>query len=142
MRSRCGALSSLRLVASITLACAVAIPASAADPAKPYERVADKAVLETRAFEPADVRLLEGPFKKAFDDNTGFLLKVEPDRLLHRFLAYNGLAPKGELYGGWEAEGLSGHSLGHYLSACALAYAGTGGARLLQRVTYIVDELA
>jgi hypothetical protein len=131
-----------RLAASITLACALAIPTSSADPAEPYERLADKAVLKVRAFEPADVRLLEGPFKKAFDDNTGFLLKVEPDRLLHRFLAYNGLAPKGELYGGWEAEGLSGHSLGHYLSACALAYASSGDRRLLDRVTYIVDELA
>ena len=137
-------MSSSRLAASITLACALAIPipTSAAEPAEPYERVADKAVLKVRAFEPADVRLLEGPFKKAFDDNTGFLLKVEPDRLLHRFLAYNGLAPKGELYGGWEAEGLSGHSLGHYLSACALAYAGSGDRHLLDRVTYIVDELA
>ena len=104
--------------------------------------MADQAVLKVRAFEPADVRLLEGPFKKAFDDNTGFLLKVEADRLLHRFLAYNGLAPKGELYGGWEAEGLSGHSLGHYLSACALAYASSGDRHVLDRVTYIVDELA
>src|SRR5262249_2720974 len=63
-------------------------------------------------------------------------------RLLHRFLAYNGLTPKGDLYGGWEAEGLSGHALGHYLSACSLAYASSGDPRLLERVTYIVDELA
>ena len=75
MRLRCGALSSPRLAASITLACALAIPTSSAQPAEPFERVADKAVLKVRAFEPADVRLLEGPFKKAFDDNTGFLLK-------------------------------------------------------------------
>src|SRR5262249_46651517 len=128
----------------IALACALAIPipTSAADPAQPYETVADKPVLKVRAFEPADVRLLDGPFKKAFDDNAGFLLKIEPDRLLHRFLAYNGLTPKGELYGGWEAEGLSGHALGHYLSACSLAYASSGDPRLLERVTYIVDELA
>ncbi len=124
------------------LAGALAIPTSSAESAEPYEKVADKAVLKVRAFEPADVRLLDGPFKKAFDDNTGFLLKIEPDRLLHRFLAYNGLAPKGELYGGWEAEGLSGHALGHYLSACSLAYASSGDARFLERVTYIVNELA
>jgi DUF1680 family protein len=129
-----------RLAASVTLACALATPVVASG--APNARPADKAVLKVRAFEPTDVRLLEGPFKKAFDDNTGYLLRVEPDRLLHRFLAYNGLAPKGALYGGWEAEGLSGHSLGHYLSACALAYAGSGDARLLDRVTYIVDELA
>jgi DUF1680 family protein len=142
LRNLIAVCTSPRLAASITLASALAIPTSRAEPAEPYEKLADKAVLKVRAFEPADVRLLEGPFKKAFDDNTGFLLRVEPDRLLHRFLAYNGLAPKGELYGGWEAEGLSGHGLGHYLSACALAYASSGDQRLLDRVTYIVDELA
>lgn len=140
--NRCGVLFSPGLGARITLAWAIAIPTAAAEPAEPYQRLADKAGLKVRAFEPADVRLLEGPFKEAFDANTGFLLAVEPDRLLRRFLAYNGLAPKGEGYGGWEAEGLSGHSLGHYLSACALAYASSGDTRLLDRVRYIVEELA
>ena len=140
--SRRGILFSPGLGAIIVLAWALAIPTAAADPAAPYQRLADKAELKVRGFEPADVRLLDGAFKDAFDANTGFLLSIEPDRLLRRFLAYNGLAPKGENYGGWEAEGLSGHSLGHYLSACALAYASSGDPRLLERVTYIVGELA
>jgi len=122
---------------------AVAAEPSSTGKARPaFDEVSDAIALAVHGFEPGDVHLLEGPFKKAFDDNTGFLLSIEPDRLLHRFLAYNGLSPKGKVYGGWEAEGLSGHSLGHYLSACALGYAASGDERLLERVTYIVDELA
>jgi uncharacterized protein len=125
----------LTLAASVP---ALARPAPADGEAPAHEAVASK----VQPFEPSEVRLLEGPFKTAFDDNTSFLLKIEPDRLLHRFLAYNGLPPRGEVYGGWEGEGLSGHSLGHYLSACSLAYAGSGDDRLRARVSYIVDELA
>ncbi|HZE87915.1 MAG TPA: beta-L-arabinofuranosidase domain-containing protein, partial [Verrucomicrobiae bacterium] len=125
----------------VLTALAVSLPALAAEPAAPYEKVPDRIALRVRAFEPPDLRLLDGPFLKAFEDNTKFLLSIEPDRLLHRFLAYSGLPPKGEIYGGWESLGLSGHSLGHYLSACALAYETSRDARLLDRVTYIVDEL-
>ncbi len=52
------------------------------------------------------------------------------------------MTPKAEHYGGWESQGVSGHSGGHYLSACALAYASTGDQRFLERVNYMVDELA
>ncbi|MBI3449726.1 MAG: glycoside hydrolase family 127 protein [Acidobacteria bacterium] len=127
---------------SVLAALAISFTAFAAEPAPSYEKVADKAAIRIHAFEGSDVRLLDGPFLKAFDDNTKFLLSIEPDRLLHRFLAYSGLRPKGEVYGGWESEGLSGHSLGHYLSACALAYSTSRDPRLLDRVNYIVDELA
>lgn len=37
---------------------------------------------------------------------------------------------------------IAGHSLGHYLSACALAWASTGDPQFLDRVNYMVDELA
>ena len=46
------------------------------------------------------------------------------------------------MYGGWESEKLAGHSLGHYLSACALMYRATNDARFRDRITYIVGELA
>ncbi len=130
-----------RLALAAVASLAIPIPASAAGPAAAYQKVADQAVLVVRGFEPADVRLLDGPFRKAFDDNAEYLISLEPDRLLHRFMAYNGLPPRGDVYGGWESMGLSGHSLGHYLSACALAYASTRDPRLLDRVTHIVDEL-
>ncbi|HXI04089.1 MAG TPA: beta-L-arabinofuranosidase domain-containing protein [Candidatus Saccharimonadales bacterium] len=137
-------LSRLPALAALT-ALALVAPARAEAPAAtsatPYEKVSGQIALAVRAFEPSDVRLLDGPFKKAFDDNTKYLLSIDPDRLLHRFRVYAGLPPKGDVYGGWESMGLSGHTLGHYLSACALAYAASGDARLLERVNYIVGEL-
>jgi len=94
------------------------------------------------AFGLQDVRLLEGPFKKAMDRNAIWLKSLESDRLLARFRKEAGLEPKGEIYGGWEKGKGSGHSLGHYLSACSMQYAATGDEEFKKRVDYIVDELA
>lgn len=93
-------------------------------------------------FELDDVTLLDGPFKHATELNVKSLLHYEPDRLLSKFRTEAGLTPKAESYGGWEAETLAGHSLGHHLSGCALMYQTTHDDRFLERVTYIVNELA
>jgi DUF1680 family protein len=92
-------------------------------------------------FELKDVTLLDGPFKHATELNKKSLLKYEPDRLLSKFRSEVGLKPKAEPYKGWEAESLAGHSLGHYLSGCALMYQSTNDNRFLVRVSYIIDEL-
>jgi DUF1680 family protein len=92
-------------------------------------------------FSIKDVRLLDGPFRQAMEADARYLLTIEPDRLLSDFRAHAGLKPKGEKYGGWESSGLAGHTLGHYLSACAMEYAATGDARFRDRVNYIVGEL-
>jgi len=103
--------------------------------------VADKVAGGAQVFNLEAVRLLPGPFYDNQQRDAKYLLSLEPDRLLARFREYAGLKPKGEIYGGWEAQGISGHSLGHYLSACSLMYAATGDPRFKQRVDYIVDEL-
>lgn len=92
-------------------------------------------------FQIKDVKLLDGPFKHATELNIQSLLNYQPDRLLARFRSEAGLKPKAEAYGGWEAMTIAGHSLGHYLSACALMYQTTGDQRFLDRVNYIVAEL-
>lgn len=92
-------------------------------------------------FEHNDVKLLEGPFKKATGLNIKSLLYYKPDRLLAKFRTEAGLMPKAEHYHGWEDNTIAGHSLGHYLSACALMYSTTGDKQFLERVNYIVDEL-
>src|SRR5580692_4498672 len=74
------------------------------------------------AFNLKDVRLLNSPFRHAMDLDSGYLLSLSADRLLHRFFENAGLQPKAPVYGGWESEGLSGHTLGHYLSACSMMY--------------------
>jgi len=82
------------------------------------------------------------PFSHAREKNLSYLLLLSPDRLLHRFHAHAGLTPKDSIYGGWESEGLSGHTLGHYLSAASMMYVSTGNDTLKQRVDYIIGELA
>jgi uncharacterized protein len=95
------------------------------------------------AFNLKDVKLLDGSlFKKAMEKDSAYLMVIESERLLYRFYRNAGLPVRGEIYGGWESEGLSGHTLGHYLSACALFYAGTGNVEFKNRVDFIVSELA
>lgn len=90
----------------------------------------------------ADVTLAKGsPFFDAVSANLEYLLRIEPDRLLHNFRVHAGLKPKADAYGGWEADTIAGHSLGHYLTALALIHAQTKNAAAKTRALYIVDEL-
>ena len=93
-------------------------------------------------FALADVRLLDGPFKHSQELDHDYLLALEPDRMLSWFRKEAGLPPKAPVYGGWESQGVAGCILGHYLSACSQMYQATGDKKLLERVHYIVNELA
>ena len=97
--------------------------------------------LKASPFNLDQVRLLDGEFKRATELNKTYLLRLEPDWLLAWFRKEAGLEPKAPVYGGWESRGVAGHTLGHYLSACALMYRTTGDERLRGRVDYIVAEL-
>lgn len=109
----------------------------------PKVKISPVTPFQAYAFPLEDLRLLPGsPFFNAMEKDAAYLLKIEPDRLLHRFYANAGLPTKGEVYGGWESDGLSGHTLGHYLSACALMYAGSKDEKFRDRVNYMVQELA
>jgi len=99
-------------------------------------------------FDMADVTLGEGPFLHAQRMTEAYLLKLEPDRMLHNFRVNAGLKPKAAVYGGWESDAIweeincHGHTLGHYLSGCALAYRSTGNRRFRERIDYIAADLA
>lgn len=110
----------------------------------PFIKTDGREVVQFRAlpFDLHQIRLLDGPFKHATDLNVHSLLQYEPDRLLAKFRSEAGLEPKAKPYEGWESMTISGHSLGHYLSGCALMYATTGNDEFAKRVTYIVSELA
>lgn len=88
------------------------------------------------------VQLLDGPFRHAMDLDLQTLLNYEPDRLLAKFRSEAGLEPRAAHYNGWEDATIAGHSLGHYLSAIAMAYKATGDERFIGRINYIVDELS
>ncbi|MFI5183603.1 MAG: beta-L-arabinofuranosidase domain-containing protein, partial [Vicinamibacteria bacterium] len=94
-------------------------------------------------FPLRNVRILEGPFHDAQERDRAYLLSLDPDRLLHTFRRNAGLATSARPYGGWEAPDveLRGHSLGHYLTACALMYEATGDERLEERALAIAAQL-
>ncbi len=94
------------------------------------------------AFPLHSVRLLDGPFKQAQELDRKFLLEIDADRLLVPFREVAKLPVTKPRYGGWESRPLSGHSLGHYLSACSLMFAATGDTRLKERADYVVAQLA
>ena len=101
-----------------------------------------------QAFDMQDVDLAEGPFLHAQRMTEAYLLQLQPDRMLHNFRVNAGLKAKAPVYGGWESEATweeincHGHTLGHYLSACALAYRSTKDKRFKKRIDYIAGELA
>ncbi len=94
-------------------------------------------------FSLRDVRLLDGPFLEMQRRGLAYLLSLDPDRLLHTFRVNAGLPTSATPYGGWEGPKveLRGHSLGHYLTACALAWEATGDEQLRARALAITAEL-
>src|SRR5262249_32267153 len=95
-------------------------------------------------FPLEQVRLLPGPLLDAQELNARYLLRIPPERLLHTFRVNARLPSSAEPVGGWEKPDceLRGHFTGHYLSACALSYAGTGNDVFRVRAAAMVAELA
>jgi hypothetical protein len=98
--------------------------------------------IKAYAIPLSDVVLLNSPFLHARSMDSAYLLLLNPNRLLNRFHKNAGLPIKDSVYGGWESEGLSGHTLGHYLSAASLLYSSTGNKAFKNRTDYIISELA
>jgi DUF1680 family protein len=107
-------------------------------------QVAPKIPLAAAPFALNEVRLLPGPFKEAMDRDLKYMLSLDNDRLLHSFRLNAGLPSSAKPYGGWEKPDgeLRGHTVGHFLSACAFMYASTGDARIKSRADSLVTELA
>ena len=104
----------------------------------------DKPAIRARGFDSWQVRLLDSPFRDAMNRDLKYLLSLDPDRLLHMFRITAGISSSAKPYGGWESPRieLRGHSLGHYLSACALMYSSTAEQGLRERTEKIVAELS
>ena len=132
------------LIGVVLLFTAHASRAQSYVPERNNPKVLVKPVIAPQAygFNLADVRLLKSPFRHAMEIDSAYLLSLSAQRLLHRFYANAGIYTKVPEYGGWESSGLSGHTLGHYLSACSMMYASTGAPAFAERVRYIVGELA
>ena len=99
-----------------------------------------------RLFPLRDVRLLSGTAQwSSMQVNMQYLLSIRVDDLLYawRQNAKVAVPPGSKPAGGWEAPNmeLRGHFLGHYLSATAMAWAGTNDTTLYRRMVYVVAAM-
>ena len=100
---------------------------------------------QARPFPMKNVRLLPGAFSAAAEANRKYLKTLPPDRLLHTFRLTAGLPSSAEPLGDWEKPDceLRGHFAGgHYLSACAMAFASSDDEDLKHNGDLVVAELA
>ncbi len=118
-------------------------PSGAALPADAQPVITPAAGSAVQPFSLKNVRLLDGPFKANQERNQKYLHSLEPDRLLHNFRINAGLPSDAEPLGGWEKPDveLRGHTIGHYLSACAMMYAAAGDETLKDKADYTVAAL-
>ncbi|MBI5830737.1 MAG: glycoside hydrolase family 127 protein [Armatimonadetes bacterium] len=94
--------------------------------------------------QPGQVTIVAGPFREAMLRDRAYLLILDADRLLHAWRLNAGLPSSAKPYGGWEEPNgeLRGHSLGHYLTACALLSRELDDQPLRDRCATIVAGLA
>lgn len=101
-------------------------------------------------FGYSQVQLLDGPFRRQFDQNHDLYLHLDEDALLKPFRQREGLPATGPDMGGWYDNGtdfspmdnfhafIPGHSFGQYLSGLARAYAITGSKPTQEKVQRLV----
>jgi uncharacterized protein len=101
-------------------------------------------------FAYSDVKLLDGPMKKQFEENHALFLNLDDDRLLKVFRQVAGLPAPGDDMGGWyDLTGFSlerndfhgfiaGHTFGQYVSGLARAYAVTGSEATRAKINRLV----
>lgn len=74
-------------------------------------------------FSLRDVVITDGYYATVSQKDIDFLKTFDADRLLARFRETAGVDTRGVgPYNGWENSYIGGHTLGHYLTACAQAY--------------------
>jgi hypothetical protein len=120
--------------------------AAASVPAKdPQPNSREKIPWKVEPFPLRQVRLRKGPFQDALEADRRYLHVLPSDRLLHTFRLNAGLSSSAEPLGGWEKPDceVRGHFAGgHYLSACALMYAGAGDDELKDKANGLIAQLA
>jgi Uncharacterized protein conserved in bacteria len=137
-RSRRNFLKASAAVASLSLVGEAAI--TSVLHAEPSNHPAGK----LEPFPLGSVRLTAGIFKEQEEINSRYLDSLQVDRLLHTFRLTSGITSTATPYKGWEdpACELRGHFAGgHYLSAVALAAAGSGNTDLKNRGNEMVAGL-
>ncbi len=109
-----------------------------------YSETPEHSAGRLEPFPLNSVRLTAGIFKEQEELNSRYLDSLTADRLLHTFRLTSGITSTATPYKGWEDPTceLRGHFAGgHYLSAVALASAGSGNADLKNRGNEMIAGL-
>ena len=136
-------------------AAAVALVATRKLTARPANSPAAVSVVPPLSqFNYSQVELLDGLFRKQFDNNHSLYLHLDEDALLKPFRQRSGMPAPGPDMGGWYDNAddfnppdnfhafIPGHSFGQYLSGLARAYAVTGSKSTQEKVHRLVRGFA
>ena len=99
----------------------------------------------TETLEDVDMKnvtLLDSYEQNAFNLEKKYLKSLESDKLLKGFCEIAGIELDAEKYGGWETSAIQGHTLGHYLTAVAQAYASSSDEDFKKITDYMISVLA
>ena len=88
-----------------------------------------------------NVTLLDKYEQNAFEREVEYLKSLDKSRLLKGFCEIAGHDMNAEKYGGWETSNIQGHTLGHYITAVAQAFASSGDAELKAITDYMISVL-
>jgi uncharacterized protein len=111
-------------------------------------------VPQLSVFGYSQVELLDGPFRRQFDQNHDVFLHLDEDAMLKPFRQRAGLAAPGPDMGGWYDNAddftplenfhgfIAGHTFGQYVSGLSRAYAITGSKPTQAKVHRLVKAYA
>lgn len=89
-----------------------------------------------------EIEIRDNLFRPSYETGRDMIKKLDADRLLAPCFEAMGKEPKKPRYGGWEARGISGHTLGHYMSALSYLYDYSGDEFAKETALYCVDTLS
>jgi DUF1680 family protein len=111
-------------------------------------------VPQLSVFGYPQVQLLDGPFRRQFDQNHDLFLHLDEDAMVKPFRQRVGMPAPGPEMGGWYDDAsdfspmenfhsfIAGHSFGQYVSGLARAYAITGSKPTQEKVHRLVRAYA
>ncbi len=104
--------------------------------------LAENPIKDTEEFLLDEVEVTDPYYLSAQESDIRFLKAFDNDRILSRFRETAGMDTLGKKpYNGWEDSYIGGHSIGHYLSACAQAVKATGDTELKDKLDDIIAGL-
>ena len=113
----------IRRLAASAAACTVLFGTALTFTGNAPQQTAEAADMHIEDFSLSDLTVTDAYCANAFSKEIEYLLSFDTDRLLCGFRENAKMNTYGaKRYGGWENTLIAGHTVGHYLTACAQAY--------------------